>query len=99
MSHYNKRRKRSIETPLGPVEIVEKKWNEGEDDEHWAYVQCLNPEFPDCEETCDISNAVVIGFFVKQYSIVKTLVAEGYEFYHQLDGENFLWVNYTDQNS
>lgn len=94
MVHYYDRRKRSIETPLGPVEITERKWNEGEDDEHWAYVQSLSADWPKCGESCNVPNGEVLAFLLEQFTVARTLVQEGYELNCQLDSENLLWVNY-----
>lgn len=95
MTHYDDRRKRSIDTPLGPVQITEKKWNEGEEDEHWAYVQNFNPQYPKQHKE-QPPNGEVVGFFLKQYSIARQLAADGYELYEQLDDDCLLWVNYED---
>lgn len=94
MTHYDKRRERMIETPLGPIRITEKLWNKGEEDEHWAYVHNLTPNFPTDGDSCDIPTGEVVGFFFKQYVLARRLSDEGYELHSQMCDQNLLWVKY-----
>lgn len=91
MTPHDKSRERCIDTPMGEVTIGEKKWNEGEEDEHWAYVQCMTAYFDEESPTGE-----VVGHFLKQFAIAQQLANEGYELHSHLDDENLLWVNYTE---
>lgn len=89
MEHYNKARHRQIDTPVGDVEIREKKWNEGSSDEYWTYVQEVMTQFDD-----DTLNGEIVAHLLEQYSIVYHLVDEGYEFHEQLDESKLMWIKY-----
>ncbi len=90
MTPYDAYRERTIDTPMGNVEIAERLWNEGEDDEQWAYTQSLNPELGDNAITGE-----ALGHFVKCFAVARQLVEEGYTLYAQIDSEHLLWVRYT----
>jgi hypothetical protein len=96
MTHYEQRRTRTIDTPLGPETIEERKWNEGEDDEHWAYNQDLKAAFNYEEDT---PNGHIVGELLRQYTVAQELTSDGYEFHSMLEPGTIFWINYTNSTS
>lgn len=97
MVHPKDYRKREIDTPMGSVEITEKKWGKGED-EHWAVAQSLTTDFPLHRSNFDVSNGEVAGHFLEQYAVALWLSRNGYEVYEQMDEKNLLWCNYEAED-
>jgi len=94
MYPHDGRRTRTIETPLGGVPIQETKWNEGEEDEHWAYNQSFQFDFDE-----DVSNGEILGKLVEQYAVARELTSEGYEFHSMLEDGVIFWINYTSNSN
>jgi len=94
MGPHDGRRTRTIETPLGGKQIQETKWNEGEEDEHWAYNQDFQFDFDE-----DVSNGEILGKLVEQYAVARELTSDGYEFHSMLEDGVIFWINYTNSST
>lgn len=90
MTHYDDRRSRTIETPAGPVMVDEKRWNEGDEDDHWAYVQNLKTSFHE-----DVEDGVIVADLLKEAHLAGALVNQGYEYHSMLEQGVILWVKYV----
>jgi hypothetical protein len=94
MAPQDGRRVREIETPFGPVEISETRWNVSEDDEHWAYNQDFQFDFDK-----DTPNGEIVGEMLKQYAVARQLTSDGYEFHSMLEDGVIFWINYTSTSN
>lgn len=88
MSAHDRQRTLTIQTPIGERTLTERLWKSGVDDDHWAVVQEVN--FKHLDE--DSPAGEIVGFFLEEYTLARTLWDKGYEFNSILDDSAILWT-------
>jgi hypothetical protein len=102
MNHYDQKNTVDIETPIGRVTVIEKKWDEGEETEHWTATQpidnmCFNgadntETSTKFSSTTHVSAAKMVFNFFHEFAIAKELYERGYEYATWIDRTTILWI-------
>lgn len=90
---HDGKRTRDVDTPFGPVEITETRWNAGTDSEKWTVKQFLG--FRNTDK--DRSTGQMLKQLLESYSIAYQLANDGYSLEQVIDDATIIWTTENQQ--